>query len=101
MGWVLLIPPLGHRMFIATRRYSFRPGFNRTVAPLDRDDSSSPRSPPAAPDPRFEIGHFGLRAEPEPQQEVRCQQRDVTAGGTIDLDDIGAPEILDPRPVQR
>jgi hypothetical protein len=24
MDWVLSIPPLDHRMFIATRRYSFR-----------------------------------------------------------------------------
>ena len=37
-----------------------------------------------------------LGAEPEPQQEVRCEQRDVMAGGAIDLHDIAAPEILDP-----
>jgi hypothetical protein len=37
-----------------------------------------------------------VTAEPEPQQEVRCQQRDVLAGGAIDLDEIAPPKILDP-----
>jgi len=33
------------------------------------------RTAPAAPDPRFEIEHLGLPAEPEPQQKGRHQQR--------------------------
>jgi hypothetical protein len=36
-----------------------------------------------------------LRAQSEPQQKFRRQQRDVMAGGTIDLDEIAMPEILD------
>jgi hypothetical protein len=38
-----------------------------------------------------------LRAQPEPQQKCRRQQRYMMAGGTIDLDEIAMPEILDPR----
>jgi hypothetical protein len=41
-----------------------------------------------------------LGAEPKPQQEVRCQQRKAMAGGTIDLDEIATPEILNPRQVE-
>jgi hypothetical protein len=36
------------------------------------------------PDALFEVEHLGLRAEPEPHQKFRRQQRDVMAGGTID-----------------
>jgi len=61
------------------------------AAPLDRNDSSSPGSALAAPDPRFEIEHLGLPAGSEPQQEVRCQECDVMAGGAIDLDKIATP----------
>jgi hypothetical protein len=64
--------------------------------PLDGNDSPPRRSASAAPNPRFEIEDFGLPAEPERQQEVRRQQRDVMAGGTIDLHDIAATKILDP-----
>jgi hypothetical protein len=38
-----------------------------------------------------------LRAQPEPQQKFRRQQRDVTATRAIDIDEIAMPEILDPR----
>ena len=38
-----------------------------------------------------------MRAEPKPQQKFRRQQRNMMAGGTIDLDEIAMPEILDPR----
>jgi hypothetical protein len=60
---------------------------------------SLPASP--TPDPLFEVEHLGLRAEPEAQKELRREQRDVTAGGTIDLHKIALPEILDPRGVER
>jgi hypothetical protein len=70
------------------------------ASPLDRHDRSSLRSASATPGPPFEIEHLGLRAETEPQQEVRPQQRDVMAGSTIDLDEIASPEILDPRQVE-
>ena len=68
--------------------------------PLDRNDSPSPRSTSATSNPPFKVEHLGLRAEPEPQQKVRPQQSDVMAGGTIDLDEIASPEILDPRQVE-
>jgi hypothetical protein len=38
-----------------------------------------------------------MRAEPKPQQKFRRQQHNMMAGGTIDLDEIAMPEILDPR----
>jgi hypothetical protein len=41
-----------------------------------------------------------LRAELEPQQKLRRKQRNVMAGGTIDLDEIATPEVLDPRQVK-
>ena len=42
----------------------------------------------------IENPQYRLGAEPEPQQEVRRQQRDVMAGGTIDPDEIATPKIL-------
>ena len=69
--------------------------------PLDRHDGSSPRSTTAAPDPRFEIEHLGLPAEPKPQQKILPQQRDVMAGSAIDLHEVAQPEILDPRRYSR
>jgi len=39
-------------------------------------------------------------AQPEPQQEVPRQQCYVMAGGTIDLHEVAAPEILNPRQIQ-
>jgi hypothetical protein len=41
-----------------------------------------------------------LRAEPEAKQEVRRQQRDMVAGGTIDHYEVALPDILDPRGVE-
>jgi hypothetical protein len=85
------------------------PGLTRAIAsifsptqapPLDRHHRPSPRSTTATSNPSFEIEHLSLRAEPEPQQEVRPQQGDVMAGSTIDLDEIASPKILDPRQVQ-
>jgi hypothetical protein len=48
----------------------------------------------------LEVEHLGPRVEPEPKQKLRRRQRDVMTGGTIDLDQIAMPEILDPRPVE-
>jgi hypothetical protein len=64
---------------------------------LDRNDGSSPRSAPAAPDAPFEIENLRAGAEHEPQQGIRPQQGDAMAGGAIDLHDIAAPEVFDPR----
>jgi hypothetical protein len=66
--------------------------------PLDRHDGSSPRSASAAS--KRQLAHLGLRAQPEPYQKLRRQQRHVRAGGAIDLDEIATPEILDPRQVK-
>jgi hypothetical protein len=71
-------------------RGPFRP------SPFDRHNGSSLRSAAAAPDAILEIEDLGLRDQPEPQQKFRRQQRDVMAGGTIDLDEIATPEILNP-----
>jgi hypothetical protein len=35
-------------------------------------------------------------AEPEPPQKFRRQQRDVVAGGAIDLDETAPSEVFDP-----
>jgi hypothetical protein len=68
--------------------------------PLHRHDSASPRSAPATPNAPFEIENLGVGAEPEPQQKLRRQPRDVVAGRTIDLDEITTPQILNPRQIQ-
>jgi hypothetical protein len=73
-----------------------RTGSPALARPLDRHDGSSPCSASPAPDPLLEIEHLGLRAEPKPQQKLRRQQRDVIAGGAIDLDEVALPETLDP-----
>jgi hypothetical protein len=65
----------------------------RSAAPTDRNDGQPLRSAPAASYAPFEVQHLCLRAEPEPQQKVRRQQRDVIAGGAIDLDEIATPEM--------
>jgi hypothetical protein len=62
--------------------------------PLDRHDGSAPRSASAAANPRLQVEHLGLSANPEPQQKFRRQQRNVMASSAIDLDEIAAPEIL-------
>jgi len=66
-------------------------------APLDRNHSSSSLSASPEPDPLFEVEHLALGAEPEPQQELWREQRDVLAGGAIDLDKVALAKILDPR----
>jgi hypothetical protein len=48
----------------------------------------------AAPKPPLEVKHLGPRVEPEPQQKVRREHRDMMAGGAIDLDEIATSEIL-------
>jgi hypothetical protein len=67
----------------------------RPDAALDRDHRPPSLSEPPAPDPLFEVEHLGLRAAPEAQKELRREQRDVTAGGAIDLDEIAPAKILD------
>ena len=74
-----------------------RAGLLALTSPLDRNDGSPPRSASAAADPARDIKHLDPRAEPELHQKVRHQQRDMMAGGAIDLDEIATPEILDPR----
>lgn len=70
----------------------------RSRAPLDRHNWPPLRSAPAAPeDAPLEIEQLGLRAEPEPQQELWCQPCDMMAGGAIDHYEIATPKILDPR----
>jgi hypothetical protein len=64
---------------------------------LDRNDGLSLRIASAAPDAPFEIEYLSLRAEPEPPQELRRQQRHVMASGAIHLYEVAAPKILDPR----
>jgi hypothetical protein len=70
------------------------------LPPFDRNYGSSLRSASAAPDAVLEIENLDLGADPEPQQKFRRQQRDVMAGGTIDLDEIAMPEVLDPRQIK-
>jgi hypothetical protein len=41
-----------------------------------------------------------IRAQSDPHQRVRRQQRNVVAGGAIYLDEVTYPEILDPRRVE-
>jgi len=59
--------------------------------PSDRNDGPPPRSATAAPNPPFQVEHLGRRAEPEPEQELGREQRDVMAGSPIDLDEIAPP----------
>jgi hypothetical protein len=69
--------------------------------PLDRHDRPSPRPASAAPDAPLEVERLNVRAKPEPKKKLGRQQRDVMAGGAIDLHAIALPEILDLRQVQR
>src|ERR1700674_380631 len=76
------------RFWLASR--ALPPPFHRNHRP--------PLPPaPAAPEPPFEIEYLGRGAQSAPQQGLRRQQRDMLAGGAIDLDEIARPEILDPR----
>jgi len=47
----------------------------------------------------LQVENLRAGAEPETQQAVGRQQRDVMAGGAIYLDQIAPLEILDPRDV--
>jgi hypothetical protein len=44
-----------------------------------------------------EIEHLGPGAEPEPQEELRREQRDVITGGAIDLHEVALAKVLDAR----
>ena len=61
--------------------------------PLRRPHLIEMTARPRAPHPRhltrdLEVKHLGLRTEPKPEQEVGREQRDVIAGGAIDLRDV-------------
>ena len=56
---------------------------------------------PSAPEPPFEVENLGRGAQSGPEQRLRRQQRDMVAGGAIDLDEVTLPEILDPCRVER
>jgi hypothetical protein len=43
---------------------------------------------PTAPEPPFEVENLGRGAQPDPQQRLRRDQRDVVAGGAIDFDEV-------------
>jgi hypothetical protein len=55
---------------------------------------------PAAPEPSLEVEHLGRGAQSDPQQRLWPQQRDMVAGGAIDLDEVARSKILDPRRVE-
>ena len=61
--------------------------------------AGAPRAP--APYSVVEIEDLEPWTEAKPGQECWCQQRRVSATGTIDLDEISRPEILDPGRIQR
>jgi hypothetical protein len=69
--------------------------------PLRRPHFTDTTARPLAPHPQHRTRPLRSRtlalwAEPEPQQKLRRQPRDVVAGRTIDLDEITTPQILNP-----
>src|ERR1700751_5769926 len=61
-----------------SRMHSYRwPGPSRPRPPLNRNDRPALRSTPAAPEPGLEVEHLRRGVEPDPQQRLRRQQRDV------------------------
>src|SRR5260370_37833431 len=72
----------------------------RSSSPFNRNHR--PPLPPAsaAPEPPFEVENLGAGAQSDPQQRLRRKQRDVMAGGGIDLDEGTRPEGLHPRGVK-
>jgi hypothetical protein len=59
------------------------------------------RSPPSsscsacpAPGALLQVEHLGPRVEPEPQQKVRREQRDMMTAGAIDLHKVAPPEVF-------
>jgi hypothetical protein len=69
--------------------------------PLQRNHRPPLGSAPAAPEPVLEVENLRAEAQSDPEEGLRRQQRDVVAGGAIDLDEVALPEILDPRRVER
>ena len=53
----------------------------------------APSPAPAAPEAAFQIQNLGRAAQASSQRRVRRQQRDVMAGGAIDLQEVTSPEI--------
>jgi len=72
-------------------------GFAALSPPPDRDDR--PPFPPAAaaPEPHVEVENLCRGAEPDPQQRLWRQQRDLVADCAIDLDEVPSAEVLNPR----
>jgi hypothetical protein len=68
-----------------------------TRARFTLSGAPSSRSAPAAPDPAIgRSSTFAAGLSPSFSKAAGCQQRDVMAGGAIDLDEIALPEIPDP-----
>jgi hypothetical protein len=65
----------------ARDRRSVSETITHSAPPLDQNDRPTPASASAAPEPPFEDQHLRRGAEPEPQQGLRRQQRDLVAGG--------------------
>jgi hypothetical protein len=98
------------------QRHSQRPKGQRGAAPFVPNQKTPvyvfPRAQlidttarPRAPQPRhrnrsLKVQHLRLGAQPEPQEGLRRQQRDVMASGAIDLHEVALAEILDPRGVE-
>jgi hypothetical protein len=65
------------------------------LSPFDRHDGSASNTTFTTSDSVLQIEHSVARFQPKPSQECRSQQRRVSAGDAIDLDEIPRPEILD------
>ena len=62
--------------------------------PSDGDDSAASNTASPTSHPILQIQNPMSRLQAKPGQKSRCQQRRVSASGTIDLDEIPRPEIL-------
>jgi hypothetical protein len=65
------------------------------VNALTEFDGSASNTTFTTSDSVLQIEHSVARFQPKPSQECRSQQRRVSAGDAIDLDEIPRPEILD------
>jgi hypothetical protein len=90
-----------HVKILVSSPYIERSRLSNSLPPLDRHDSTAPRTTTPAPHTIFQVQHFMSRFQPKPGQECRCQQRRVSAYGAIDLGEIPGPQILDRGRIQR
>jgi hypothetical protein len=109
---VEVIPPTRRRSFPrlsvagcarGRRQKATAPLERRSLAvspPLHRNYRPPLPSAAPTPEPRFEIENLGRRAQADPQQSLRRQERDMVTGGAIDLDEVTQPKVLDPRGVE-